>query len=104
MAIATMRVIRRITQDDTAKTPITGSISPIAFRDIDESIAWTGGTHIYQGYWLFLVPTGLNSGIKWAVQTAAGVFTEDPILNGGAFSDATDLGPLISALVEIEEG
>lgn len=58
---------------------------PIAFRDVDETIDWTQGTHVVNGHWVFKIPVGLPSGIKWAVQTGAGEWTEDEYLNGGAF-------------------
>lgn len=83
MADLTYRIILHCKDEDGNN--IT-SICPIAFRDVDETINWTDGTHIANGHWAFDILAGLVSGIKWAVKTGTSVWTEDVYLSGGSFS------------------
>ena len=79
MAKNNVLIVELLDEDGNA---LTGAISPIAFRDIDETQAWIEGTHIGSGQWQFNLPTGLPSGWKIGVQTSAGVFEEDALLSG----------------------
>ncbi len=92
MATFTNRLVMYI--ETSAGDTIEGAVSPLAFRDVEETINWLEGTHISDGNWMFDIPTGLSSGIKWAVQTSSGVFEEDENLNG-AFG-ATDYGMFVA--------
>lgn len=81
MADATFKIIVTGIEDEDGN-PITSGPSPIACRDHDESIAWVEGTWQGNGDLVFNIPSGLPSGIKWGVQTASGVFTDDAYLSG----------------------
>lgn len=86
--------------EDEDGVPIEGGPCPVAFRDVDESIAWTEGTHINGGLWKFAIPSGIASGIKWGVQTSAGTFTEDDYLSGSPSGD--NLGQYFAPVQSIE--
>lgn len=85
MGVMTFRVILYITDDqDNAIT--SGTHSPIAFRDGDQNLAWTEGTHINGGLWLFQLPSGYSSGWEIGVETADGTYTRDAYLSGDALT------------------
>ena len=99
MAVATNKIIVHITEEDG--TAITGAISPIAFRDIDEIESWIEGTHLGDGDWEFDIPTGLTSGLKIGVQTSAGTFTQDSKLSG-TLDTAAKLGMALTDKEKVE--
>jgi hypothetical protein len=97
MAAKNNVILVELTDPDGAA--LTGSISPIGFRDIDETQAWIEGTHLGSGIWQFNLPTGIPSGWKIGVQTAAGVFTEDALLSGSR--SAAEIGIMLSSTASI---